>query len=70
MAQDNGNAYVEIWPGRSFDAMPKPDREAIITLHEEIVDCMPPQPSNNSENETEPRATHGSRSSTFKSLTK
>ncbi|GKF48463.1 hypothetical protein Tco_0141714 [Tanacetum coccineum] len=41
-----------------------------ITVPEVIDDCMSPQRTNCSEDETEPSATHGTRSPTSKSLTK
>ncbi|GKE66008.1 hypothetical protein Tco_1520169, partial [Tanacetum coccineum] len=41
-----------------------------IPVLEVIDDCMSLQRTNSSENETEPPATHGTRSSTSKSLTK
>ncbi|GJW41164.1 putative reverse transcriptase domain-containing protein [Tanacetum coccineum] len=41
-----------------------------ITVPEVIDDCMYPQRTNSSEDETEPSATHGTRSPTSKSLTK
>ncbi|GJY23266.1 hypothetical protein Tco_0396924 [Tanacetum coccineum] len=40
-----------------------------ITVVEVIDDCMSPQCSDNSEDETEPPAIHGTRSPTSKSLT-
>ncbi|GKA54677.1 hypothetical protein Tco_0753626 [Tanacetum coccineum] len=41
-----------------------------ITIPEVIDDCMSPQSTHSSEDETEPPATHGTRSPTSKSLTK
>ncbi|GJR65085.1 hypothetical protein Tco_0011150 [Tanacetum coccineum] len=41
-----------------------------ITVHEVIDDCMSPQRTDSSEDETNPPATHGTRSLTSKSLTK
>ncbi|GJU57088.1 hypothetical protein Tco_1234854 [Tanacetum coccineum] len=40
-----------------------------ITVHEVIDDCMSPQRTDSSEDETNPPATHGTRSPTSKSLT-
>ncbi|GKC80483.1 hypothetical protein Tco_1131257 [Tanacetum coccineum] len=71
--------------GMSFDTRPKLDREAIttaaglasgsatagsITVPEFIYDCMSPQRTNYSEDDTKPPTTHGTRSPTSKSLTK
>ncbi|GJW22968.1 hypothetical protein Tco_0033590 [Tanacetum coccineum] len=41
-----------------------------ITQPEVIDDCMSPPSTNSSKDETEPPATHGTRSTTSKSLTK